>query len=140
MNSSETSPRPATPKTTHLGLRSYEDGVWCLDSGYFRDSFDAVHLIEDNGELAVIDAGTQYSVPRILQAIESLGLTPDDVRFVSNVVIALAVGACFIGYLCVGEFAYIAHPDVTSNVLDSYDKNDKVMMLATRSSPYFLRT
>ena len=47
------------------------------------------------------------------------------------VVIALAVGACFIGYLCVGEFAYIAHPDVTSNVLDSYDKNDRVMMLAT---------
>ena len=47
------------------------------------------------------------------------------------VVIALAVGACFIGYLCVGEFAYIAHPDVTSNVLDSYDKHDKVMMMAT---------
>lgn len=48
-----------------------------------------------------------------------------------RVVIALAVGVCFVGYISVGEFAYISHPDVTSNVLDSYDKNDKAMLLAT---------
>ena len=46
-------------------------------------------------------------------------------------VIAYAVGACFVGYALVGEFAYLAHPDVSSNVLDSYDKRDKVMMVAT---------
>jgi glyoxylase-like metal-dependent hydrolase (beta-lactamase superfamily II) len=82
MNASATSPQQSASNSTHLGLRSYENGVWSLDSGYFRDSFDAVHLIEDRGELAVVDAGTQYSVPRILQAIEELGLTPDDVRYI----------------------------------------------------------
>ena len=46
-------------------------------------------------------------------------------------VIALAVGACFWGYLLVGEFAYVSHPNVTSNVLDSYGKDDKAMMVAT---------
>jgi hypothetical protein len=46
-------------------------------------------------------------------------------------VIALAVGACFWGYLLVGEFAYMSHPNVASNVLDSYGKDDKAMMVAT---------
>lgn len=46
-------------------------------------------------------------------------------------VIACAVGMCFVGYLAVGEFAYISHPDVTSNVLNSYDKSDKAMLIAT---------
>ena len=46
-------------------------------------------------------------------------------------VVALAVGFCFVGYLLVAEFAYTSHPDVTSNVLDSYDKSDKAMLLAT---------
>lgn len=46
-------------------------------------------------------------------------------------VIAYAVGICFFGYLAVGEFAYMSHPDVSSNVLDSYDKSDKAMLIAT---------
>ena len=119
MNSSQTSPRPATPKTTHLGLRSYEDGIWCLDSGYFRDSFDAVHLIEDNGELAVIDAGTQYSVPRILQAIESLGLTPDDVRYIllTHVHLDHAGGAGLLADHC-PRAKVVVHPRGVRHLID----------------------
>lgn len=48
-----------------------------------------------------------------------------------HTVIALAVGACFVGYLLVGEFAYASHPNVSSNVLDSYDKGDAAMVVAT---------
>ena len=48
-----------------------------------------------------------------------------------HTVIALAVGACFLGYFLVGEFAYASHPNVSSNVLDSYDKGDATMTVAT---------
>ena len=48
-----------------------------------------------------------------------------------HTVIALAVGACFLGYFLVGELAYASHPNVSSNVLDSYDKGDATMTVAT---------
>lgn len=45
------------------------------------------------------------------------------------IVIAFVVGACFWGYFFVGEFAYVLYLNVMFNVLDSYGKDDKVMMV-----------
>ena len=111
MKGSATNPSQAYAKTVGLGLRSYENGVWSLDSGYFRDSFDAVHLIEDRGELAVVDAGTQFSVPRILQAIQELGLTPDDVRYIllTHVHLDHAWGAGLLASHC-PQAQVVVHP------------------------------
>lgn len=111
MKGSATNPSQAYSKTAGLGLRSYENGVWSLDSGYFRDSFDAVHLIEDRGELAVVDAGTQFSVPRILQAIQELGLTPDDVRYIllTHVHLDHAGGAGLLASHC-NQAQVVVHP------------------------------
>ena len=39
-------------------LRDFGDGIYALDSGYFRDEFDAVHLIVENGRIAVVDTST----------------------------------------------------------------------------------
>ena len=50
MNSSELA-LGRDPKDNPFGLRSYEDGVWS-GLGLLSRFFDAVHLIEDNGELA----------------------------------------------------------------------------------------
>ena len=46
-------------------------------------------------------------------------------------VISFAVGMCFIGYTLVAEAAYMSHPNVTSNVLDSYAETDAAMTVAT---------
>jgi len=58
------------------------DGVYTVDTGFERDCFDASYLILDEGEAAFIDVGTNYSIPRLIQTLVELGLTPVDVRYV----------------------------------------------------------
>ena len=66
--------------TTHL--RDFGDGIYALDSGYFRDEFDAVHLIVEQGRIAIIDTSTKYAAPRIIESIRALGLGPEHVDWV----------------------------------------------------------
>jgi glyoxylase-like metal-dependent hydrolase (beta-lactamase superfamily II) len=69
------------PLVTPL-MRDFGDGIYALDSGYFRDEFDAVHLVVEQGRVAVIDTSTQYAVPRILSALSALGLGPESVDWI----------------------------------------------------------
>lgn len=71
----------SAPLVTPL-LRDFGDGIYALDSGYFRDEFDAVHLVVEQGRVAVIDTSTQYAVPRILSALSALGLGPESVDWI----------------------------------------------------------
>lgn len=61
----------------HLG-----DGITVVDIGLERPHFGACYLIESNGAAAIFDAGTNFSVPRILAALADRGLTRGDVRYV----------------------------------------------------------
>jgi glyoxylase-like metal-dependent hydrolase (beta-lactamase superfamily II) len=54
-------------------------GVYVVDTGFVRPRFDASHLIVENGRAAFVDTGTNHAVPRLLQALEALGLTRDAV-------------------------------------------------------------
>lgn len=53
-----------------------------IDTELYRPRHAACYVVEDAGELAIIDTGTNNSMPQILQAITELGLTPDAVRYV----------------------------------------------------------
>lgn len=69
---------PALPThTVALG-----GGVYRVDTGFQREAFDAAYLLVDGGQAAFIDTGTNHSVPRLLQALTGVGLTPADVRWV----------------------------------------------------------
>ena len=48
-----------------------------IDTAFQRDDFDAAYLVVDEGRAAFIDTGTNHSVPRLLAALESLGLARD---------------------------------------------------------------
>lgn len=63
-------------------LRDFGRGIYALDSGYFRDEFDAVHLIVEQGRVAIIDTSTKYAAPRIIESIRALGLGPEHVDWV----------------------------------------------------------
>ncbi len=71
----------SAPLITPL-MRDFGQGIYALDSGYFRDEFDAVHLVVEQGRVAVIDTSTQYAVPRILGALSALGLSPQAVDWI----------------------------------------------------------
>ena len=62
--------------------QSLAHGIHVIDTGFHRPMFDASYLIVENGRGAFVDAGTNYSVPRLLSALDAVGLAPDAVDFV----------------------------------------------------------
>ena len=60
----------------------YSHGVTAIDSGYVRPHLDAIHLVIENGRAAVIDTGTNASVPFVLETLAEMGLGPDAIDYV----------------------------------------------------------
>jgi glyoxylase-like metal-dependent hydrolase (beta-lactamase superfamily II) len=54
-------------------------GIHTIDTGFVRPRFDAAYLVIENGRGAFIDCGTNYAVPRMLEALDEVGLAPEDV-------------------------------------------------------------
>ena len=63
-------------------VQTFAHGIHVIDTGFHRPMFDASFLMIENGRAAFIDTGTNHSVPRLLEALQSLGLAPGDVDFV----------------------------------------------------------
>ena len=59
-----------------------DDGLWAIDTGFHRDRFDAAYLVADSGRAAFVDTGTAFAVPRLLAALDALGLPRSAVDFV----------------------------------------------------------
>ncbi|WP_310390257.1 MBL fold metallo-hydrolase [Roseateles sp.] len=57
-------------------------GIYAIDTGFQRPRFDAAYLLVENGRAAFIDTGTNHAVPRLLAALELVGLTPAAVDWV----------------------------------------------------------
>jgi glyoxylase-like metal-dependent hydrolase (beta-lactamase superfamily II) len=57
-------------------------GIHAIDTGFIRPRFDASHLIVEGGRAAFVDVGTNHSIPRLLAALERLGLARDAVDYV----------------------------------------------------------
>lgn len=57
-------------------------GIYAIDTGFQRPRFDAAYLMVEDGRAAFIDTGTNHSVPRLLAALNALGLAPDAVDWV----------------------------------------------------------
>lgn len=74
----------ATPVTTALPdyLEPIDHGVYAIDTAFQRDHFDAAFLVVDAGRAAFIDTGTRLALPRLLGALEALGLARDAVDWV----------------------------------------------------------
>jgi glyoxylase-like metal-dependent hydrolase (beta-lactamase superfamily II) len=60
----------------------YEHGISAIDSGYHRPMLDAIHLMVEGDRAAIIDAGTNHSVPLVLEAMRQKGLRPEQVDYV----------------------------------------------------------
>ena len=57
-------------------------GIYVVDTGFHRNDFDAAYLLVQDGRAAFVDTGTNFSVPRLLAALEALGLARDSVDWV----------------------------------------------------------
>lgn len=63
-------------------VTAHPDGILAVDSGYCRDSLAAIHLVIHQGQAAIIDTGTNASVPRVLAALAAAGVEPANVAWV----------------------------------------------------------
>jgi glyoxylase-like metal-dependent hydrolase (beta-lactamase superfamily II) len=54
-------------------------GIHTIDTGFVRPQFDAAYLVVENGRGAFIDCGTNFAVPRMLAALDEVGMAAADV-------------------------------------------------------------
>jgi glyoxylase-like metal-dependent hydrolase (beta-lactamase superfamily II) len=75
--------------------RDYGNGIVAFDAGYVRPILAAIHLVVSDGRVAIIDTGSNDSVPNVLAALDRIGLGPDavDLVFLTHIHLDHAGGA-----------------------------------------------
>jgi glyoxylase-like metal-dependent hydrolase (beta-lactamase superfamily II) len=68
---------PHAPRVT-----DYDNGVSAIDADYLRAGLAAIHLIQENGQAALVDTGTSSSVAGVMNALRRKNLAPADVAYV----------------------------------------------------------
>jgi glyoxylase-like metal-dependent hydrolase (beta-lactamase superfamily II) len=63
-------------------ITRHPDGITAVDAEYMRDGLAAVHIVERSGRAAFVDSGTVPGVPRLLAALEQLGIAREAVDYV----------------------------------------------------------
>ncbi len=63
-------------------LDAIAPGLLRFDTGYIRQAHTACYVVEDRGCVAIIDTGVGASIPALLQKLEEIGLTRDNVEWV----------------------------------------------------------
>lgn len=59
-----------------------EHGIHAVDTHYVRPGLDASHLIIEQGRAAFVDTGPTSAVPHLLDALQRLGVAPEQVDLV----------------------------------------------------------
>lgn len=62
-------------------LTDFPDGISAIDTQYLRRHMDASHLIIHDGRGALVDCGTNFSVPTLLEAVVAKGLGPEAIDY-----------------------------------------------------------
>ena len=99
------------------------EGVYAVDTGFVRPQFDASYIVTQRApsseRIAIIDTGTNYSVPRILATLSDLECTADQVDFIilTHVHLDHAGGAGTLMQAC-PQAQLIVHPRGAKHMID----------------------
>ncbi len=63
-------------------FRHYNNGIVAFDAGYVRPILAAIHLVVEQGRVALIDTGSNDSLHNTLEALSQLGLNADSVDYI----------------------------------------------------------
>ncbi len=97
--------------------------VITIDCYYLdRPEFAAAYLLVEGDEAAFIDNNTNHAVPRMLAALESAGLRPEQLRYliVTHVHLDHSGGTSALARLC-PEATVLAHPRAAPHIVDPGD-------------------
>lgn len=97
--------------------------VTTIDCHYLdRPEFAAAYLLVEGDEAAFIDNNTNHAVPRMLAALETAGLRPEQVRYliVTHVHLDHSGGTSALAKLC-PQATVLAHPRAAPHIVDPGD-------------------
>lgn len=102
-----------------VNTQVYDGGVIAVDSGYHRPNMAACYLVESDASVAIVETGTNDSVPRLLKALEGRGWSPEDVRYVivTHVHLDHAGGAGSLMAACPNA-TFLVHPRGARHMID----------------------
>lgn len=94
-------------------------GTQLIDIQLHRPHMAACYVVEDAGQIAIIDCGTQHSVPQVMAAIERTGYTAAQVRWIipTHVHLDHAGGAGQLMQRC-PEATLVTHPNGLPHLID----------------------
>ena len=100
------------------GVVRQSNGIYIVDSGYSGQSrVAAVHFIIDHGQVAIVDTGSNASVPHILTALASLNIVPEAVKWVIPTHLHLDHAGGVGSLMCALPHARVViHPSVVSHL------------------------
>ena len=95
------------------------EGIDVVDSGYYSQDFAAIYLLRQNSKVAIIETGTNYSVPVVENALMKSGLTLLDVSYIvpTHVHLDHAGGAGELMRQCVNA-RLVVHPRGARHLID----------------------
>ncbi|MFT4634742.1 MAG: glyoxylase-like metal-dependent hydrolase (beta-lactamase superfamily II) [Arenicella sp.] len=93
--------------------------IYTVDALYHQPQLASIHLIRSNNRIAIVDTGTQYSVPQVLAALVELDLSYSDVDYIilTHIHLDHAGGASTLMQLCPNA-QLIVHPKGARHMAD----------------------
>lgn len=94
-------------------------GVYCLEAFHKRELLASFYLLEDKGEIAIIDCGTTHSVANLLATLEENRLSTEQVKYIipTHVHLDHAGGASEMMALCPAA-RMLVHPRGARHMVD----------------------
>jgi len=95
------------------------EGIIVIDSGYYSKDFASIYLLRQNNKVAIIETGTNYSVPILENVLIKNGLSLLDVSYVipTHVHLDHAGGAGELMRQCVNA-SLVVHPRGARHLID----------------------
>ena len=67
---------------TPPNITDYDHGISAIDSEYYRPGLAAIHLIVEGSTAALVDTGTFFSVPRVMEVLCQKDISPENISYV----------------------------------------------------------
>jgi glyoxylase-like metal-dependent hydrolase (beta-lactamase superfamily II) len=96
-----------------------QSNIFTVDALYYEPELASIHLVRSKDRIAVIDTGTQYSVPQVKSALDQLGLSFANVDLVilTHIHLDHAGGASALMNLC-DNAQLVVHPKGARHMAD----------------------
>jgi len=102
-----------------INTKDLDHGITLVDAEYIETGIAAIYLMEEDGEVAIIETGTNNSVPYIEEVLKSKGLSFNNVRYIipTHVHLDHAGGAGELMHQCKNA-ELVVHPFGVKHLVD----------------------